>query len=96
VRSQYFAYTVRSYYDGSLSKALKTVFPDVTWTGSQFRRQSVPLAVGYWNYPHNQKKFMMEAQEKLNLSSHEDWYRITTKQLVDLGGRPLLYPFLNK
>ena len=45
---------------------------------------------GYWDIQENIKDFLSKLQEKLNLTSAEDWNLLTQKQIVENGGSSLL------
>ena len=48
-------------------------------------------APGYWENKENIDKFLLELKEKYNLYTPEDWNRISTRQIIALGGRGLLH-----
>ena len=45
---------------------------------------------GFWENEENIQTFLNSAQEKLNLRTSEDWNRISTSQIKELGGGTLL------
>ena len=63
---------------------LQTMHPDRKWTIKEYKQD------GYFNSIDNQKKFMLDVEKKLYFKQRSDWYNVTTRQLIDLGGIQLL------
>lgn len=68
-------------YESSLSKMVKSVYPEHPWVDWEFRY----LPRGFWNSPLNRKRFMDAAGEKLGVSLPDDWYSITPKMLLNVA-----------
>jgi hypothetical protein len=73
-------------YGNSLRKVLTSVFPEYQWDFSHNKR----LAGGYWSNLTNQRDFMDKAFCQLQLTSLDDWYRVTIRDIEQCGGHGLL------
>ena len=75
----------------SLFDILTDVFPEKNWwkSGLQFK---IPRK--YWNYIHNQRKFMDKLCRKLQLHEISEWKTVSARQIEECGGVRLLeiYP----
>lgn len=80
---------LKRYYRGSLSKALKNIFPTHSWDESTF--QTVPRR--YWQKKENQQKFITKIANKFEIREHADWRRVTVRDINKLGGRGFLRHF---
>jgi hypothetical protein len=60
-----------------LCEALHGVYPEQTWT-KPYR--------GYWKDLNTQRSFFDDAAKALNITQPDDWYKVTVKQIFDLGG----------
>jgi hypothetical protein len=63
------------------------LYPEVEWKPWKFDK----APRNFWQDPTNQRKFLIDIQKDLQLKSPEDWYNVTTSQIVNLGGSGLLY-----
>jgi hypothetical protein len=43
----------------------------------------------------SQREVLEDVGKKLNISSMDDWYNVTSQQIAENGGKKLLYPFDN-
>jgi hypothetical protein len=50
---------------------------------------------GYWTNIDNQKRFFQQLEDKLDIRSPEDWYRVTTRQIIQEGGSALIGNYYN-
>jgi hypothetical protein len=73
-------------YDGSLLKALQTLYPSHEWLPWKFKH--VPR--NFWESFGNQKMFLDWCATELNVLSMQDWYNVSAKDVINLGGRTLL------
>ena len=69
------------YYANSPTKMIKNLVSNHEWDTTRFK--SVPKH--YWNNEANQIEFMNVLKERLNVKEWEDWYKITSKDLIDAG-----------
>jgi len=56
-------------YDGSLSKLLRTLYPNHKWEIARFSHRPR----NYWNAPDNQKRFMDDLGKKIGINSEADF-----------------------
>jgi len=82
---------VVSYYDGSLYKFLKSVYPNHDWQPWKFNRTSNCA----WTDPENRKKALIELETKLNFTGSEDWYYIDRQTIKDNGLLSMLTNYYN-
>jgi hypothetical protein len=73
---------VLHYYNYSLMKALQAAYPEFQWEPPSF-----PY---YLEDPINRRAAMDNVASKLGIQSHEDWYHVTTKQLMKNQGSRVL------
>ncbi len=45
---------------------------------------------GYWNSVSNQRSFLDSLGKSLNITSHEEWYKVTIAKVYEHGGASLL------
>lgn len=74
-------------FQGSLSKALKTAFPEHVWNPWLFQQN---VSRGYWNDSQNQRAFMDWVGQKLKFKEMKDWYKLTQEDVMKNGGGGLL------
>eukprot|EP01027_Heterolobosea_sp_BB2_P018850 GEZU01026495.1.p1 GENE.GEZU01026495.1~~GEZU01026495.1.p1 ORF type:complete len:840 (+),score=185.05 GEZU01026495.1:594-3113(+) len=77
---------LNNHYAGSLVQALKAVYPEHQW--NEWRFSSLPR--GFWEDPKNQRQFFDRIAVALNVAQLDDWYRVTTREVLKLGGSGLL------
>ncbi len=97
-----------SKYDHSIKKLLSVVYSEYLsfyaaivllfhwykWDSTKFNcAHRLPL--GYWNVIDNQRAFLDDIAKKLNITQHEDWYRISRRVLQQHGGASLLSKYKN-
>ena len=73
-------------YNQSKIKAITTVFNEKSWDLYKF--SVVPD--GYWKDEKNHRNFIENLGKHLEIQSLEDWYKITSKSIIDFGGKSLL------
>jgi hypothetical protein len=61
------------------------------WDEKKFERRPC----NYWSKAANQRALMDQIAEKLHVTSMEDWYKVTTKQVAQNGAGGLLVRFNN-
>jgi hypothetical protein len=76
------------HYNGSLQALLNAVYPGHLWLPWRFPK----TPKSYWKDVGNHKKFVKYLGEQLKVrEGHlEDWYKLSTKAVVDNGGGGLL------
>jgi hypothetical protein len=65
------------------------VYPEYEWLPWRFPRTPKQ----YWENDVNKKKFLDWAAKELGIKEHTDWYRVSTKDIQELGGGSLLSKF---
>jgi hypothetical protein len=75
-------------YDNLPSKMLQLAYPQYSWKIWMFK---VPK--GYWNDKENQREFLDWLGKHLGFQKMEDWYNITSKDVIDNGGIGLILKF---
>jgi hypothetical protein len=83
---------LEKFYEGSLKKALISVYPQHLWCSWKFTDW---LPNGYWKNEANVKEFLDWLGQHLNFKHMDDWYQITRKDIEQNGGNNLLYSFKN-
>ncbi len=84
---------VLHYFGGSLSRALSTVYPEYDWKEWKFAVASSSISHSskdIWRDSRNVTLFLREVEQELNITSWEDWYRVTPQELLDRGGYGLI------
>jgi hypothetical protein len=74
------------HYNDSMYQALTSIYPEYKWLPWRFR--ACPR--GYWNDINNQRMFMDHVATVLNIQKPEDWYSVTSLDLVKQGGSTLV------
>jgi hypothetical protein len=82
---------LKSKYGGHVAHLVKDMYPEHEWLEWKF--VSVPSKL--WAKEATRKKFMKWAGSQLGVNSMEDWYSITTRQIVELGGRCIHFTQFN-
>jgi len=75
-----------THYGGSLSRALRTVFPEYKW---QFWKFS-SVSIGEWEEIPNQRSYMDWYAKEYEIKSPIDWYKVSAADLYRRQGRGLL------
>src|SRR5690348_8317947 len=78
-------------YKQSPSKMLINIYPQHEWKLWKF--DSIPK--GYWDDPLNRNDFLSNLFKSLQLSEMDDWYNISSKDIINYGGSSLLYYYDN-
>ena len=73
----------------TLFNALVTVFPEKKWDVFNFQK----LPAGYWESEENIIGFLERLKVEYSIKNDEDWYRISRKQVIKVGGNSLLVQF---
>jgi hypothetical protein len=68
---------IKTYYNGSLFKALTKLYPEYEWDPLQFAK----LPQYYWNDIANQRNALDRIGKELGVQKMDDWYKITSKQV---------------
>eukprot|EP01027_Heterolobosea_sp_BB2_P018918 GEZU01026579.1.p1 GENE.GEZU01026579.1~~GEZU01026579.1.p1 ORF type:complete len:601 (+),score=135.41 GEZU01026579.1:14-1816(+) len=91
VRSKGGASLLNHYYDGSLEKALQTIYPEHNWDVSKFEKASND----YWKDPKNHRELFDRIGEEIGINQLDDWYQIGTDEIQARGGGTLLLDYYN-
>jgi hypothetical protein len=75
-------YTIlRHYYDDCLTKALIGIYPEIPdWRFGQ-------VLSGFWYDTKNHQKFLDWLAAELNIRDMDDWYKVTTLDVIRRGGQ---------
>lgn len=79
------------YYKGSISKMLKDNFKDHKWMIWRFSS----VNAGFWREKENQLDYLQWFSDQRNMKRKEDWYNITTRDLLVNGGDGILVQYNN-
>lgn len=80
---------IKDYYKGDLRLALKVHYPEHQWL--EWRFASVPRK--FWRSPENRRAFFLWLQDKLKITTMDDWYQVAPAQVRARGGGGLLAKF---
>lgn len=69
-----------------IAAALQAAYPEHTWKAWRFTR----TPKGFWDNRTNHLLTLADCADQLGVRSPADWYAISPKQLVDVGGKALL------
>jgi hypothetical protein len=72
--------------NSSLFEALKSVYPEYDWDPIHSNKHSA----SFWQDTKNQRRYMDWIAEQLDIQTQHDWYKITVKQVQQLGGSSAL------
>jgi hypothetical protein len=86
VESRHGSYLLHHFYHSNLSIALMNIYPEFGWKPWLFSS----VCDGYWNKRSNVMKFMDWIGEKLGVKELDDWYKVTYRQVQQLGGYHLM------
>eukprot|EP01114_Cavostelium_apophysatum_P021705 TRINITY_DN7645_c0_g1_i1.p1 TRINITY_DN7645_c0_g1~~TRINITY_DN7645_c0_g1_i1.p1 ORF type:complete len:739 (-),score=144.18 TRINITY_DN7645_c0_g1_i1:253-2469(-) len=75
-------------YDNNLLQLLQILYPKYNWKTTESFSEVMPR--GYWDSIQNQRNFMEQIASKFNIETKSEWGRITSWQLLELGGAGLL------
>ena len=73
-------------YNGKLLNALQSNYPHIEWNANNFRK----YPRNYWDSLQNQRKFLTEISQSLNVNKLEDWANISQSKIIQYGGRGLI------
>lgn len=74
-------------YDGSIAKALESIYPDHRWLQWKFV-DNMPR--GLWDNVQIQNDFVHHLARELKVNRMEDWYQVSQAQICQSGGSGLL------
>eukprot|EP01114_Cavostelium_apophysatum_P006968 TRINITY_DN1858_c0_g2_i1.p1 TRINITY_DN1858_c0_g2~~TRINITY_DN1858_c0_g2_i1.p1 ORF type:complete len:606 (-),score=106.11 TRINITY_DN1858_c0_g2_i1:180-1967(-) len=77
------------YFGNDHVKMLQNVYPERSWDVAKFEAKEE----GFWTDVANQKTFLERSAKKLNVQKMEDWYKVKTMDLAELGGTALMNMF---
>lgn len=80
------SYLLGTLYNGSPFQLLSTLYPEASW--HPWRFHLAPR--GLWRDKSVQKQFLLWVEHELGYTQPEDWYQVSYRQLVALGGESLL------
>lgn len=83
---------LKTFYAGSVSKALEDLYPEHEWLTWKFND---PAPSKTWNNTQLQKEFMNYFAKELKMKKMEDWYAVTGAQICEKGGSGLIDKFQN-
>eukprot|EP01114_Cavostelium_apophysatum_P017882 TRINITY_DN5405_c0_g1_i1.p1 TRINITY_DN5405_c0_g1~~TRINITY_DN5405_c0_g1_i1.p1 ORF type:complete len:716 (-),score=103.25 TRINITY_DN5405_c0_g1_i1:1172-3319(-) len=80
------------HYNDSFFSALVATYPDLHFNLKDFLEAGMNGKVpkNYWADLNNQRRFMEEIREDLNIRDYKDWRKVTQKEIVSRGGRGFL------
>jgi hypothetical protein len=67
-------------------KMLRSLHPNYNWLSWKFH----PLPVGYWDEVENREQYFRWLEGELNIENPEDWYEISTFQILQADGNSYL------
>lgn len=73
-------------HNNSWIGALKTLYPEHNWKEEKLDNKRK----GYWKSKENQIEFLNNIAIKYNITTPQDWGKITTQDIIDNGGKNLL------
>lgn len=74
------------YYNNSPSQALQAVYPEHNWMPWKFGQ----TPHGFWEKMENQKQFFDWLGSELGYKEMDDWYSVTSLDVINAGGGELL------
>jgi len=77
---------LRMYYDSSPSRCISAVYDDFVFAPWRFQH----LAKDFGKKKEDLRSMLEQIEKQYGFSSRDDWYRVTQKQLVDVGVAALL------
>jgi hypothetical protein len=77
---------IRTY---NLPQLLSTTYPEYVWLPWKFNK----CPNKFWGNIHNQRKFLEWATKELNIKEKSDWYKVSARDLQDIGGASLLIEY---
>jgi len=86
ILSQNRGYGILRSYQGSVIRALTSAFPEYPWIVWKFHKTPHK----FWLHLDNQRKFLDWFASSKNFTSLDDFYGVTTQDIIHSGGRGLL------
>ncbi len=80
---------LRHYYKGSVAAAIADLFPEHKWESWRFSRSPRNI----WMDPDTARQFFESISPLLGVSTMDDWYRISSVDVIKHGGETLLCSF---
>lgn len=77
------------FYNGSFIKCLTTLYPEYSWKLWKFEK--VPQE--FWQDIQNRRLFFEDLAKKLNITSWENWYDVSSQTIRENGGSGLIEAF---
>eukprot|EP01114_Cavostelium_apophysatum_P020910 TRINITY_DN7146_c0_g1_i1.p1 TRINITY_DN7146_c0_g1~~TRINITY_DN7146_c0_g1_i1.p1 ORF type:complete len:487 (-),score=70.02 TRINITY_DN7146_c0_g1_i1:20-1480(-) len=78
-----------NHFDGSLFKALQSVYPEEIWSVHDFPNAH-KVSHSYWKDLKNQRQFLDDLAAELHIQHPKDWGYVTRKIVEERGGLTLL------
>jgi len=72
--------------DGSIINTITSTFPEYPWKLWKFAH----LPEGHWQSLQNQRKFMDDLAQEMNIKNYEQWYQVKLEDIKKHGGLSLL------
>ena len=66
------------YYEGSILRAVQSIYPEHNWTPWKFAR----VSNGFWDSKKNQQDLIDWLTETLHIKTLDDWYRVSLEQIA--------------
>lgn len=83
------------YYNGSLYKALISIYPNIEWEKNWFpnifKNERVPT--NFWKLKQNQISYFKELEKEFNIRIPSDWGKISISMIHQRGGKSLLHNY---
>eukprot|EP01118_Nematostelium_gracile_P003774 TRINITY_DN14382_c0_g1_i1.p1 TRINITY_DN14382_c0_g1~~TRINITY_DN14382_c0_g1_i1.p1 ORF type:complete len:146 (+),score=40.59 TRINITY_DN14382_c0_g1_i1:261-698(+) len=76
---------------GSLASALMSAYPQHEW--KQWRFVQVPKNI--WQNEENRRQCILDWEKKLKIKEMKDWNQMRARDVMSIGGRPLLTHYGN-
>lgn len=86
VHANYGGGLLLNHYQGSIAKALASLYPEHNWKPWKFTQ----VPAGHWDDTANQRDFFASVGSELGVKELDDWYNVTATQLHARGGSGLM------
>jgi hypothetical protein len=70
--------------------ALKAVYPQYPW---ETKKSPSQFSISFWSDKQSVKSFLDELARDLGITSKEDWYKVSSVELYNVGVYNAMYPF---
>ena len=84
-------YLLSIFYEDNMKKLLSSIYPNFPWEGDDLKVNTKE----YFNSLPNQRKFMDNITQKINLKSINDWKYQTKNKIISNGGYSLISYYKN-